>query len=135
LGEAVENLIQYATSGVAVPIQRAAIAALDEGEGFLETQLQRFSESRTVLCDGLSAIKRLSFERPKGAFYLFCKVDGVEDTKALAFRWIDEAGVGVAPGAAFGAAFGSYVRLCFARDPAAMAETVSRLQDWFATSE
>ncbi len=33
-GEMIENLIQYSTSGVAVPVQRAALAALEEGEPF-----------------------------------------------------------------------------------------------------
>ncbi len=127
----IENLIQYSTSGVAVPTQRAAIAALDEGEAFFIAQLQRLAESRSILCAGLAAIERVRFAEPQGAFYLFCAIDGITDTRALAFRWIEEAGVGVAPGTAFGTAGGEYMRLCFARDPIRIAEAVRRLKAWF----
>jgi len=126
------DLVQYSTAGVAVPLQRAAIAALDEGEAFFERQLQRLQDSRAILCDGFDKIPTLSFARPKGAFYLFCKIAGISDTHALAFRWIDEAKVGIAPGTAFGEAGRDYVRICFARDPLIMQDAVSRLGAWFA---
>ncbi len=131
LGGIIENLIQYSTSGVAVPQQRAAIAALDEGETFFAEQLKRIAESRAILCDGFSRIDRVRFAPPRGAFYLFCAIDGITDTRESAFRWIDEAGVGVAPGTAFGAAGRDYVRLCFARDPVRIAEAMRRLKAWF----
>jgi aspartate/methionine/tyrosine aminotransferase len=130
-GEIIENLIQYSTSGVAVPLQRAAIAALEEGEAFFQDQLKRLVESRAILCDGLRRIDRVRFAEPQGAFYLFCTIEGVTDTRELAFRWVDEAGVGVAPGTAFGAGGRDYVRICFARDPARIAEAVRRIETWF----
>ncbi len=131
LGEIIENLIQYSTSGVAVPLQRAAIAALDKGEMFFEDQLKRLAESRAILCETFAGIERVHFAEPRGAFYAFCKIDGIDDTRDLAFRWIDEAGVGVAPGTAFGLAGNDYVRLCFARDPTRIAEAMQRLKIWF----
>lgn len=130
-GEIIENLIQYSTSGVAVPMQRAAVAALEEGEAFFQSQLKRLAESRAILCDGLRRIARVRFAEPQGAFYLFCAIEGITDTRELAFRWVDEAGVGVAPGTAFGAGGRDYVRLCFARDPARMTEAVRRIEAWF----
>ncbi|MBW3653763.1 MAG: dihydroxy-acid dehydratase [Actinobacteria bacterium] len=39
LGDVLENLIQYSTSGVAAFMQRAAIAALEEGEDFVAAQV------------------------------------------------------------------------------------------------
>ena len=41
LGRMFENLIQYSTSGVAQFMQRGAIAALDEGDDFLASQIER----------------------------------------------------------------------------------------------
>jgi aspartate/methionine/tyrosine aminotransferase len=131
LSEMIENLIQYSTSGVAVPLQRAAIAALDEGELFFADQLKRLAESRAIVCETFAGIKRVHFSEPQGAFYAFCRIDGIKDTRELAFRWIDEAGVGVAPGTAFGAVGRDYVRLCFARDPTRIAEAMRRLKTWF----
>src|SRR5271165_93015 len=130
LGALIENLVQFTTSGVPVFTQRAAVAALAEGEAFLASQIQRCRRARDILCEGLRATGRVRFFEPEAAFYLFCAVDGFDDSRALAFRLIDEAGVGVAPGAAFGPGGDGYLRLCFARDPAEIAEATRRMARW-----
>lgn len=130
LGDVIENLIQYSTSGVAVFVQRAAVAALDHGEGFLDHQIRRIAESRRILCDTLAATGRARFVPPVGAFYLFFAVDGEADTSKLGLRLVDEAGVGLAPGTAFGAAGDGFLRLCFARGPESMREASRRLAAW-----
>jgi aspartate/methionine/tyrosine aminotransferase len=132
LGSVIENAVQYTTSGVAVFIQRAAIAALEGGEGFIADQLARMRQCRDILCNGLAATGRVSFVRPEAAFYLFCSVEGEPDTPALAKRLVDEAGLGVAPGAAFGPGGEAYIRLCFARSPDQIAEATRRFRAWLA---
>ena len=74
----IENLIQFTTSGVPVFTQRAATAALDEGEAFLAWQIDRCRRSRDILCAGLAATGRVRFSEPEAAFYLFCSVDGFD---------------------------------------------------------
>jgi len=130
LGDVIENLIQYATSGVAVFMQRAAVAALDEGEPFLAEQVARIAESRTILCDALAAEGRVRFAVPEGAFYLFFAVDGVDDPARLGLRLVDEANIGLAPGTAFGTAGTGWLRLCFARGPQRIEQATARLVDW-----
>jgi aspartate/methionine/tyrosine aminotransferase len=130
LGSIIENAIQYTTSGVPVFIQRAAIAAIEEGESFIADQLSRMKQSRDIICSGLAATGRVRFARPEAAFYLFCSVDGEEDTRTLAKRLVDEAGLGVAPGSAFGAGGEGYIRLCFARSPEQIAEATRRFAGW-----
>jgi aspartate/methionine/tyrosine aminotransferase len=132
LGGAIENLIQFTTSGVPVFTQRAAIAALEEGELFLAGQIERCRLSRDTLCQGLAATGRVRFFDPEAAFYLFCTIEGFPDSLALALRLIDEAGVGAAPGAAFGPGGEGHLRLCFARDPAQIAEATRRMARWLA---
>jgi aspartate/methionine/tyrosine aminotransferase len=132
LGPIIENAIQYTTSGVPVFIQRAAIAAIEEGEGFIADQLARMRQSRDIICNGLAATGRVRFARPEAAFYLFCSVEGEADTRALAKRLVDEAGLGVAPGSAFGASGEIYIRLCFARSPGEIAEATRRFSAWLA---
>lgn len=127
LGDVIENLIQYATSGVAVFIQRACIAALDQGEGFIAHQIARANAGRDIVCRGLAATGRVRFAEPAGAFYLFFSVDGEDDTRRLAIRLVDEANVGLAPGTAFGAGGERYLRLCFARKAEDLDEAVARL--------
>jgi aspartate/methionine/tyrosine aminotransferase len=130
LGPAIENLVQFTSSGVPVFTQRAAITALAEGEAFLAGQTERCRRSRNILCEGLAATGRVRFFEPEAAFYLFCAVDGFPDSRALALKLIDEAGVGAAPGAAFGPGGEGWLRLCFARDPAQIEEATRRMARW-----
>ena len=130
LGEMIENLIQYSTSGVPVFAQRAAIAALDHGEALVAHQLARITQSRDILCRALAATGSIEFARPPGAFYLFCKIAGEPDTRALCRRLVDEAGIGLAPGSAFGEGGRDFVRICFARAPDQVAEAARRLAVW-----
>ena len=130
LGPVIENLVQYTSSGVPVFNQRAATAALEQGEAFLAGQIERWRRSRDILCEGLARTGRVRFFEPEAAFYLFCSIDGYPDSRALAFRLIDEAGVGAAPGGAFGPGGEGHLRLCFARDPEQIAEAAHRMARW-----
>lgn len=132
LGQAIENLIQYSSSGSPVFIQRAATVALEQGEAFVEESKARADAARRALAEALRASGRVDFGEPDGAFYLYAHVEGFEDTRALALRLVDEAGVGVAPGTAFGPGGAPYLRLCYARDPRDVAEAAARLARWLA---
>ncbi len=130
LGQAIENLIQYSTSGTAAFMQRAAIVALDQGDDFIRLQVERARQGRDIVAAGLRSTGCVRFAEPAGAFYMFFAVDGEADTRRLAFRLVDEANIGLAPGDAFGEAGRGYMRLCFLRSPAQMAEATGRLVNW-----
>ncbi|MCC6776000.1 MAG: pyridoxal phosphate-dependent aminotransferase [Hyphomicrobiales bacterium] len=132
LGQVIENLIQYSTSGVAQFMQRAGVVAIEQGEAFIARQVARARASRDAVCEVLAASGRCRFAVPIGAFYLFFAVDGEADTRALAFRLIDEVSVGLAPGTAFGPGGESFLRLCFARDPAIMTDAARRIVEVIA---
>jgi len=127
LGQTIENLVQYSTSGVAQFMQRAGVVAVDKGEPFVAHQVARARASRDVACDVLARSGRCIFAVPRGAFYLLFAVDGVADTRRFAFRLIDEAAIGLAPGSAFGPGGESFLRLCFARDPAQITAAAERI--------
>jgi aspartate/methionine/tyrosine aminotransferase len=127
LGQAVENLIQYSTSGVAQFMQRAGVVAIEQGDDFIARQVARARASRDVVCEVLAKSGRCRFAIPNGAFYLLFAVEGETDTRRLAFRLIDEAAVGLAPGSAFGPGGETFLRLCFARDPEQMATAAERI--------
>ena len=129
LGQVIENLVQYSTSGVAAFMQRAAVAALDRGEGFLADQIGRARMGRDILSRALAATGRCRFTLPQGAFYLFFRVDGETDTRKLALRLIDEAGVGLAPGTALGRGGSDFLRACFARKSEEMGIAAQRLAE------
>jgi len=127
LGQVIENLIQYSTSGVAAFMQRAAVAAIERGESFVAHLIERARRGREISCNGLAATGRVRFAAPQGAFYLFFTVDGETDTRALALRLIDEAKAGLAPGTAFGAGGEPFMRLCFARNAEELGAAVERV--------
>ena len=132
LAPLIENLVQFTSSGAPVFTQRAAVAALNEGEAFLASQIERFRRSRDILCDRLSRTGRVKFFEPEAAFDLFCAVDGFPDLRALALKLIDEAGVG-ALRRRFGPGGEGHLRLCFAlRHPAQIEEAARRIVRWLA---
>jgi aspartate/methionine/tyrosine aminotransferase len=130
LGPVIENLIQYSTSGSPVFVQRAAIAALDEGDAFISEQIERARISRDVIHDALLATGRVRALKPEAAFYLFFSINGLDNTRQGALTLVDEANVGVAPGTAFGPGGESFFRLCFARSPTHMQAAGERLATW-----
>ncbi|MSP82457.1 MAG: aminotransferase class I/II-fold pyridoxal phosphate-dependent enzyme [Alphaproteobacteria bacterium] len=126
LGQVYENLNQFSTSGVATFLQFGAIAAIEGGEPTVKALIDRCRVSRGIVAAALAGLPRVRFVPAAGAFYQFFAVDGEADSRALAFRLV-EAGVGLAPGTAFGPGGEGYMRLCFAASPAAMTTAMERL--------
>jgi len=133
LQQVFENLIQYSNSGVAQFMQRGAVAALDEGDGFVVEQVERARKARDLVCGILGATGRAGFTVPQGAFYLFFTVDGITDSRAAAFDIVDKANVGLAPGTAFGPGGEAFLRLCFHRRLDQVEEAAHRLAKWMKT--
>ncbi|MBP1885854.1 pyridoxal phosphate-dependent aminotransferase [Sinorhizobium mexicanum] len=127
MGQVLENLIQYSTSGVAQFMQRGAVVALDEGDTFVDENIAKAELSRDLLCDALIATNRVETLKPDGALYAFLKIDGVTDSRQAAIDIVDKTGVGLAPGTAFGEGGSLFMRACFLRDPAQVAEAAARL--------
>jgi aspartate/methionine/tyrosine aminotransferase len=132
IGQIIENLIQYSTSGVAQFMQRGAIAALDHGDDFIRQNFARAARSRDILCDALIATNRVETLKPEGALYAFLKVDGVTDSRRAALDIVDKIGVALAPGSAFGKGGELFLRACFLRDPAQIEVAAARLADYIA---
>ncbi|TCV73649.1 aspartate/methionine/tyrosine aminotransferase [Neorhizobium sp. R1-B] len=130
IGQTLTNLIQYSTSGVAQFMQKGAIAALDEGDDFVRTNIERARISRDILCDALIATNRVETRKPDGALYAFLKIDGVTDSREEAFRIVDKTGVGMAPGTAFGPGGQGFMRACYLRDPLQIEDAANRLSDY-----
>lgn len=130
LGQVLENLVQYATSGVPAFSQRAAIAALSQGEEFLRFQIARAAEARDIVASALADHPRARFVAPDGTFYAFFAVEGFADTAKLALRLVDEANIGIAPGTAFGPGGEPFIRICLLRSADQVQEAVDRLTGW-----
>jgi aspartate/methionine/tyrosine aminotransferase len=130
LGQVIENLLQYSTSGVAAFLQRGGVAALDHGDNFIALQIDRAKQGRDIVTRALSSTGRVTFAPPQGAFYLFFSVDGKSDVRRLGLQIVDEANVGLAPGTAFGAGGDGFMRLCYLRSSEQMQTAAQRLEVW-----
>jgi aspartate/methionine/tyrosine aminotransferase len=121
------KLIEYNTSCVPVFVQRAGIVALKEGEPVIARTRARFRKARDFLVGELNAIDGVSAAIPSGTMYAFFKVDGVTDSLEFCKRLVREAGLGLAPGSAFGPEGEGFVRWCIAASEERLAEGVRRL--------
>jgi aspartate/methionine/tyrosine aminotransferase len=128
LGQVIENLVQYQTSGTPVFVQRAGVAAIERGEAFLADQMARARQGREIV-GRLAQTGLVELPPPSGAFYAFLKIKGARNSKDIAFRLIDEANVGLAPGSAFGEAGEGYLRLCYLRKAEDVEEAVRRIHE------
>jgi aspartate/methionine/tyrosine aminotransferase len=125
------NVITIANNtGPAVFAQYGALAALSpEGDAFLKIMRERCRAGREVVQKFLDRQNRIRWIRPEGAFYGFLHVEGLRNSLDFALGLVREGRVGVAPGSAFGPepANDSYVRICFAQDPARLKLGLERL--------
>ncbi len=125
---ALERLIEFNTSCAPTFVQRGGLAALGPaGAAFFEAQRARLTAARAALVEGLAGDDRIDVPETRATFYLFPRVRGLVDGVAFAHRCA-AAGVGVAPGEAFGVTGAGHIRLCYARDPDEIAEAAQRLR-------
>ncbi len=109
-------------------LQFGAIAALDGGESFLKGQLDLWKSNRDLVVERFKRMGNVHMSYPASTFYAFFKVDGEGDCIALTKRFIDEAGVLLSPGSAFGESAKGYVRLCFAVSEERLVEALNRIE-------
>lgn len=121
------KLIEYNTSCAPGFVQRAGIVAIERGEEIISHTVERYQAARDFLYERLNALPGITTPKPKGAMYLFFRVDGAQDTLALCKQLVVEAKLGLAPGSAFGPEGEGYVRWCFASSLERLNEGVTRL--------
>ena len=109
------KLIEFNTSCASVFTQRAGIAALAHGRR--RRAAGRGAPEGLPRHAGAAAAgaAAASTSRPaKGGMYAFFKLEGFGDSLAVAKRLVAEAGLGLAPGAAFAPEAQGWLRWCFA---------------------
>ena len=125
---AIGKLIEFNTSCAPVFIQRAGLAALSGAAEFVPGLVARLQTCRDTLLPALAALPGVTVAVPEGGMYAFFRVAGHDDSLALAKRLVVEAGLGLAPGAAFGDEAEGWLRWCFAsHEPARLTRGVERL--------
>lgn len=115
--------------GMFLPIQYAAIAALNGPRDSVRAQELLYQERRDALCDGLESI---GWERPNahGSMFVWARLPhGRTDSMQFVLELMEKAGVIVTPGASFGPAGEGFVRMALVQPPAVIREAVSAIAE------
>ena len=133
--KAATNLQSHATSNVSNVAQVAAVEALTGDLSAVAQMREAFDRRRTIMVTMLNAIPGLACPTPDGAFYCYPSVKGVlgrtirgrtpQSSAELAELVLDEVGVAVVPGEAFGTP--GYFRLSYALGDDDLVKGVQRL--------
>ena len=128
------KLIEYNTSCAPGFVQKAGVVAVERGEEIITHTIARYSKARDYLFDQLSSPffrdAGIIAPRPKGAMYLFFRIQGEQDSLALCKRLVADAGLGLAPGSAFGPEGEGAIRWCFASSLERLTLGVQRLENF-----
>jgi aspartate aminotransferase len=135
-GALVEPLTRFlvnSTSCVPPFVQRAGIAALIGPQDAVAAMRAEFRARRDVVIAGLNALPGVSCRVPHGAFYAFPNVESVPlSADALAQRLLDDAGVALLSGTAFGAAGENHLRISYATSRERLALGLERMAAFLA---
>lgn len=133
LMEGMGKLIEFNTSCASVFTQRAGIAALAHSQEITPRVVAHLKACRDTLVPLLADIPGIQVAPARGGMYAFFRLEGFDDSLALAKRLVAEAGLGLAPGSAFAPEAQGWLRWCFAsKDPQRLVQGVERLKSWLA---
>ena len=133
---AVSKIQSQSTSNPASISQKAAVEALRGSQDDPRKMVEEYGERRDCIVEMLNTIEGISCVKPQGAFYVFPNVsqlygvsynDGtISNSVELAEYLIDEAGVAVVPGSAFGS--DDHIRLSYATSMENIQKGIERIK-------
>ena len=127
------RLIVNSTSCVPPFAQLAGVAALEGPQDAVDAMVAEFRRRRDALIPALNGIPGVTCIEPGGAFYAFPNVSELPiPADALAERLLDEAGVALLAGSAFGEHATDHLRISYASSLQNLEEAVARITRFIA---
>jgi aspartate aminotransferase len=127
----VDPLVRFfvnSTSCVPPFVQLAGVAALEGPMDTVDAMMAEFRARRALVVEGLNALPGVSCRMPRGAFYAFPNVTGTGfDADDLARLLLDETGVAVLAGSAFGRVGAGNLRLSYANSRENLTRALDRI--------
>ncbi len=118
------------TSCVPPFVQHAGIAALTGSQEPVRAMLAEFRRRRNLVVEGLNGLPGVSCRTPRGAFYVFPNVrEAPLPAPELADRLLEEAGVALVAGTAFGEVGKDNVRLSYANSQENIERALARMRE------
>ena len=124
----ITKLMTNSVSCTSVFSQMAAIAALEGPKDFTLNMMEKFKIRRDIVVDGLNSIDGINCKTPLGAFYAFPNISGTGlSSSDFADIALDNYGVALLSGTAFGDYGDNYIRISFANSDDNLRESIARL--------
>ena len=129
---AMKKVQSQSTSNPTSISQWAATAALEGDQSCVADMVAHFRERHDYVVAALDALPGVECLRGDGTFYAFPRIEdaiaayGVEDDVKFCSKLLDDTGVALVPGSAFGAP--GYMRLSFATSMDNLQNAIARLQ-------
>lgn len=115
LAEKVGLLLTHSVGSTAQFTQVAGIEALTGPQDHVDQVVAEYQRRRDIITNGLNALSGVTCQRPQGAFYVFPNIKALgKSSSDLANYLLEEAGVALLPGSAFGSWGEGYLRLAYA---------------------
>ena len=114
-------------TGATVYAQAGGVAALEGGEGTVARLRAQYRGGRRIVEQCLADHPLIDLRMPEGAFYVFPRVEGLQDSLAFVQGVLAEEDVGLAPGYTFGPGNQAHFRLCFAQSHERLEEGLRRV--------
>ena len=129
IADKITRLTINSNSCTATFTQIAGIEALTGPQTFVTQMVSEFKIRRDAIVDGLNAIDGITCIKPLGSFYVFPNVTQLPlSCEALADYLMDEVGVALLPGTAFGKYGDGYLRLSYANSLENIKDALSRIK-------
>ncbi len=129
IADKITQLTINSNSCTATFTQIAGIEALTGPQTFVMQMVAEFRKRRDAIVDGLNAIDGISCVKPLGSFYVFPNVTQLPlSCEALADYLMDDAGVALLPGTAFGKYGDGYLRLSYANSLENIEDALRRIK-------
>jgi aspartate aminotransferase len=137
--DAMINIQSQSTSNPTSISMKAAVEALKGPQEAVENMRREFEERRNIIVEGLNAIEGVKCLKPKGAFYVFPNISStfgkkspskklINNSLSFSEALLEEAKVGVVPGAEFGAE--GYIRLSYATSRENIKKGLERIREF-----
>ena len=106
--------------GMFLPIQMAAIAALNGDQSCVERTRKAYERRRDVLCESFGKAG-WAIDKPKATMFVWAPLPGnYQNSQEFAMELVEKAGVLVTPGSAFGESGEGFVRMALVQDEEAI---------------
>ena len=129
LAQQVELLLTHSIGATAHFTQFAGLEAILGPQEAVNEMVAEFQRRREVMVSGLNSLPGFRCRQPQGAFYAFPNIREIGQSSAeLADHLLEEAGVALLPGSAFGIYGEGYLRLSYATGVEAIREGLARIR-------